>query len=432
MEQDTHNISDLQERQLEGFRALASRLPDNPFYSHKYADIPVNPAEVTSMTSFRQIPFTTKSELSDNQCEFPPYGNNLSAPLTHYTRLHQTSGTSGAPLRWLDTPESWAWILSCWQDIYATAGITTEDRLFFPFSFGPFIGFWAAFEGASQKGCFCLAGGGMTTHARLEVILNHRITVVCCTPTYAIRLMQLAEEQQLDLQTSPVRALILAGEPGASIPNLRERLESGWGARVCDHTGMTEIGSLSVECEHSTANPHILEDHFIAEVVNPKTGEQVNDGEGGELVLTNLGRTDSPLIRYRTGDWVRLSKEPCGCGRTSARMLGGILGRIDDMVFIKGNNVYPGNIENIIRANDSIAEFRLVISEERGMNRMDIQLEPTPAHQKEVQNIAARIIEDIHDRYYFTVNVDCLPPGSLETFELKAKRLIDKRKEANS
>jgi phenylacetate-CoA ligase len=199
-------------------------------------------------------------------------------------------------LRWLDTAESWAWFKKCWRTIYAAEGITAADRLFFPFSFGPFVGFWAAFETAAEMGCFCLPAGGMSTLARLHHLLDHRATAICCTPTYALRMAEVAREAGLELAGSAVRALIVAGEPGGCIPETRARIETAWRARVFDHTGMTEIGSCSFECLERPGGVHVNETEFIPEVVNPETGEPVPLGESGELVLTNLGRIGSPLI----------------------------------------------------------------------------------------------------------------------------------------
>src|SRR5207244_8306504 len=219
-------------------------------------------------------------------------------------------------------PESWNWVLDNWDQFYQIIGLKTGDRLFFPFSFGPFLGFWTAFEAASRQGFFCLPGGGMSSAARLRFLLDNQATVVLCTPTYALRLGEVAREEGIDLTSSGVRALIVAGEPGGSISATRARIEAIWGARVFDHWGMTEIGALGIECPENPAGLHLLETECLAEVIDPTTGEAVPTGQTGELVLTNLGRWGSPLLRYRTGDLVRIDPRPCPCGRTWIRLEG--------------------------------------------------------------------------------------------------------------
>src|SRR3954471_11769847 len=230
---------DIASRQLESLRQLCQQLrASNPFYQKKLADLP----SFASLEQFSgAVPFTTKSEIAADQQSAPPYGTNLTYPLARYTRCHQTSGTVGVPLRWLDTPESWEWMLANWQRILEVAGVQASDRLFFAFSFGPFIGFWLAFEAAAKRGCLCLPGGGMNTSARLRQILDLNASVLCCTPTYAIHLANTAAKEKIDLSRSAIRVIIVAGEPGGSVAATRRQIEQLWsGAHVFDHHGMTE------------------------------------------------------------------------------------------------------------------------------------------------------------------------------------------------
>ncbi|MCB0316926.1 MAG: phenylacetate--CoA ligase family protein, partial [Calditrichaeota bacterium] len=194
------------------------------------------------------LPFTTKQELAADQHRHPPYGSNLTFELSRYTRFHQTSATSGDPIRWLDTSESWSWMLDNWEIIFRNAGVADGARIYFAFSFGPFLGFWTAFEAATRMGCLAIPGGGLSSLARLRMILDNEVAVLCCTPTYAIRLGELAREEALDLSAGRVRAIIVAGEPGGSIPAIYRHIERLWpGARVYDHHGMTEVGPVSYE-----------------------------------------------------------------------------------------------------------------------------------------------------------------------------------------
>src|SRR5262249_50376302 len=275
-----------------------------------------------------RLPFTRKGELVADQDAHPPYGTNLSFPLGAYTRLHQTSGTTGRPLRILDTPESWLWWKRCWGYVYRGAGVRPDDRIFCAFSFGPFIGFWAAFEGGQHLGALMIPGGGQTSEQRLQMIADNQATVLVCTPTYALRLAEVAREQGFDASRSTIRATVHAGEPGASIPSTKQRIEEAWGARCYDHAGATEVGAHCFECVAQPGGIHLNEAEFIFEVVDPTTDEPADEGE---LIVTNLGRFGTPVVRYRTGDRVRRQPGLCPCGRTFGRLEGGILGRVDDM-----------------------------------------------------------------------------------------------------
>jgi phenylacetate-CoA ligase len=390
----------------------------NPFYQQKLSAW--RGERLSSLAEIDALPFTVKQELLDDQAAYPPYGSNLTAPLEKYVRYHQTSGSRGVPLRWLDTAASWDWFLECWRLIFAAAGVTAQDRLFFPFSFGPFIGFWAAFEGACRLGRLSLPGGGMTSLARLRTILENQITLVCCTPTYALHLIDTARKENLLLAASAVRALILAGEPGASIPATRERIEAGFGARVFDHYGMTEIGSLGAECAENPGGFHLLETECLPEILDPTTGQPVPLGQEGELVITNLGRWGSPVIRYRTGDRVIADPQPCPCGRPWLRVQGGIRGRTDDMVIIKGNNVYPSMIEAVVRRFPEVSEFQIRVNSSGPQTQLQVVIEAAG----DGSAVARRVAEALRDAYLFRPDVIVAPPGSLPRSEMKAQRLV--------
>jgi phenylacetate-CoA ligase len=403
------------------FRGLLGEvLQGNVFYRTKWQAAGVDLAALATTPEPGQLPFTTKAELLADQAAYPPYGSNLTYPLAKYARMHQTSGSTGQPLRWLDTASSWDWLLACWRLIYDVVGLTDADRHFFPFSFGPFLGFWAAFEGATRLGRFCLPGGGMSSSARLRFIVDHHVTVVGCTPSYALKLAQTAQADGIDLARSAVRCLILAGEPGASISATRALLEQAWGARVFDHWGMTEIGSLGIECPENPGGFHVLGSECLVEVIDPATHAPVPAGTRGELVITNLGRWGSPLIRYRTGDVVVLDPNPCPCGRPWPRFAGGILGRVDDMLTVRGNNVYPSMIEAVVRRFPEIGEFQMVVTRAGPLDELELVLEVPPA----AADVAGRVAQAIRDAHLFRPTVRCVPPGTLPATEMKARRLV--------
>jgi phenylacetate-CoA ligase len=415
----------LREQQFRKLRAmLRAVLPTNRFYAAKLANSAIDVRRLRTGDDFARVPFTTKQELLDDQFANPPYGTNLTYPIERYSRLHQSSGTAGAPLRWLDTPESWDWFLGCWQTIYDVIGLERDDRLFFPFSFGPFLGFWGAFEAAARRGNMCLPGGGMTSAGRLKFMLENRTTVVACTPTYALRLAEVAEHEQINLADSPVRALVVAGEPGGSVAATRARIESAWGARVFDHSGMTEIGALGIECLPNPGGVHLIETECIAEVIEPGTCQPVAPGEQGELVLTNLGRWGSPLIRYRTGDLARVAAAACPCGRPWTRLAGGIVGRVDDMIIVRGNNVHPAAIEELLRSLPGVGEFRCVVDSRGPLNSLRIELEAAAGNSLKRSSLGDLVARAFQDRFHFRCDVRVVPTGSLPRFEMKARRFV--------
>ena len=227
------------------------------------------------------VPFTYKRELIEDQGAHPPFGSNLTFPLTHYTRFSQTNGTTGQPLRWVDTPESWDWMCGNWAQVFRAGGVNASDRIFFAFSFGPFLGFWVAFDAAVRMGAIAIPGGGMRSAARLRTILDCGATVLCCTPTYAIRLAETAAEEGIDLSGSKIQRVMVAGEPGGSIKATQTRIEELWrGARVIDHHGMTEVGPVSYACPNRERVLHVIESSYIAEVIDPvKCGEPTRSGQ---------------------------------------------------------------------------------------------------------------------------------------------------------
>lgn len=405
---------------------LAEVAASNVFYQRKWKAAGAgNVSTIHSVDDLRRLPFTTKKELLDDQHLHPPFGTDLTYPVDRYNRYHMTSGTTGRPLRWLDTPESWDWWTRCWTFVYRAAGVGPEDRIFFPFSFGPFIGFWAGFDAATRLGALTLPGGGQDSFLRLRMITDAGATVLVCTPSYALRLAQVAKEQGLDPAATPIRVTVHAGEPGANIPATKRRIEELWGARCFDHFGMTEVGAVGFECSAQPGGVHLNESEFIVEVIDPQTGEPSPDG-WGELVLTNLGRRGSPVIRYRTGDLVRLSPAPCACGRTFARLEGGILGRSDDMLIVRGVNIFPSVIEDIVRRHPAVDEFRIEVYKQSEMDEVRILLEIDDAvHGPRVRDrTVAAVAEGVRMSFGLRVETRAVPAGALPRFELKARRVV--------
>ena len=401
---------------------LAPVIETNVFYKEKLTEVGISqPSDIQTLSDYQQLPFTTKDELSADQVSHPPYGTNLTFPLEKYTCLHQTSGTTGSPLRWLDTRESWDWWGKCWRDIYSAAGVTSDDRFMIAFSFGPFIGFWSAYHGAQQLGSLTIANGGLTSDQRIRAILSNDVTVVICTPTYALRLAEVAEQEGVNLRTdSNVRVTIHAGEPGASLPSTKQRIEERWGARAYDHAGATEVGAWGVMCGPQ-AGVHLNEDEFICEVLDPETD---NPSDEGELVITNLGRIGMPVIRYRTSDYVKLKSEPCECGSQHRILDGGVIGRLDNAIIIRGLNVYPATIENIILKFPEVREFAVRAYRTETLDELEIQLETTNPNPTDT---VTAVVSAIRDALGLRTIVKVVPLGTLPRYELKSKRFTDER-----
>ena len=418
--------SGIETAQLARLRVLlGALLAGNRFYGPKLRQAGLS-EEVPTLDAFRSsMPFTRKAELVEDQRRHPPYGSNLTYRMDRYTRFSRTSATTGRPMYWLDTPESWQWMLDNWDRVFAAAGVSSRDRVFFAFSFGPFLGFWTAFEAASQRGCLCIPGGGMSSLARLEAILENEVSVLCCTPTYALRLGEVAAEEGIDLSRGSVRTILVAGEPGGSIGATVAAIERLWPkGRVVDHHGMTETGPVSYGCPREPHRLHVMESGYIAEVIDPGGNRPVAPGEIGELVLTTLGRTGSPLLRYRTGDLVRPSRsQPGGCGGCELGLEGGILGRSDDMVVVRGVNLYPGAVEAVIRRCREVAEYRVEVDMRGSLCELKVQAEVS-CGSVDRPKLERQLETELRSAFALRIPVSIVAAGTLPRPDFKANRWV--------
>jgi phenylacetate-CoA ligase len=397
--------------------ALASVLVGNPFYQAKLASVGLKAADLCTLDALSKVSLTTKREISTAQAEHPPFGGLLSFPRERYRHVHRTSGTTGRPLFWLDTDDDWATWRRGWSMVYRGAGVGAKDVVFCAFSFGPYIAHWTAMAGVEGVGALAVAGGGMRTTERLRMMLDLEATGLVSTPTYALRMAEVAAQEGIDVAAGPLRVTIHAGEPGASLPHVRERLQKLWGAVSYDHAGATEIGAWSFPC--ATQALHLNELDFLFEVLDPASGEAVPDGQRGELVITTLGRLGMPVLRYRTGDLVVRDSSPCSCGRTLARLVGGVLGRVDDMVVVRGVNVYPSAIDNLVRASPEVLEYQLKIlrDPDRMLLAVEVEAPGDPAA------VCAALVARFRTQLDLAVEVRSVGRDSLPRFEAKAKRV---------
>ena len=377
----------------------------------------MDPDTVTLEKFSETMPFTMRSEWTQDQVRNPPFGTNLTYPLDKYIRFCRTSGSTGSPMVWLDTRESWDALLDNWARVFEAAGVVGPHRVFFAFSFGPFLGFWTAFDAATKLGHMCIPAGGLSSEARLRLLIETGAQVVCCTPTYAIRLAHVAEQEGISLDRTNVKVIIVAGEPGGSIPSTRAHISEHWnGARVFDHHGMTEVGPVTYECPAEPGVLHVMEDSYYAEVIDD------------ELVLTTLKRSGSPLLRYKTGDVVNAEyRSPCACGSHELCLLGGILGRKDDMVVVRGINVFPSAVEEIVRSLGDIDEYRVELFSKNDMAQIKVIVETAGG-----ETVRSKLENRFHEALFLRIPVEIAPAGSLPRFEMKAKRWINSTGENES
>jgi phenylacetate-CoA ligase len=286
------------------------------------------------------------------------------------------------------------------------------------------LGFWTAFEAACQWGCRAIPGGGLSSLARLEAIRDNRADVLLATPTYVLRLAEVARAEKIDLESLAVRTIIVAGEPGGSVPAVRRRIQSLWPqAAIFDQHGMTEVGPVSYQCPGRPGTLLVMGNAFLAEIIDPPSGQPAVRGEPGELVLTTLGRLGSPLLRYRTGDLVQEDLEAAREGICELALRRGILGRTDDMVQVRGVNVYPTAIDELLRSIPAVAEYQVELDRAEMRTELRLRIEPS-AECSDGRDLARQIETRFRSRFHLRAAVSLCPPGSLPRFEMKARRFV--------
>ena len=429
---ETLKREDLQRLQLIKLQRHVERAwQQSPFHRRLYENAGVEPSQIKSLDDIRRLPFMTREDWMDCQAASPLFGDLITRPRDEAIRYHLTSGTSGRqPLRVLDSRKDWSWIAEMWCYGFWGFGIRPSDTVFFAFSYGSFIGFWGAHYCCEKIGSLVIPSGNMTTENRVKQIVEMGATTVCATPTYALRMAQVAQGLGIDLaKDGKVDKLIASGEP--VVPATKKMLEEMYGAKCGDTAGMTEIGTIMIfECSHQPGGTHIIEDHFIEEVLDPETLEPVPYGERGERVVTSFGRGMLPVVRYKTRDLVvKVPHTTCSCGRSFDVYEGGIQGRVDDMLLIRGTNVYPRAIESIVRTIPEIDEFQILVETINNVDEITVRVEMKPDAGTSYGDIESRLFEDLKESHeMLRINVGEAEQGSLPRFELKAKRVVDNRR----
>jgi phenylacetate-CoA ligase len=421
-------MTSLQQRRLRAQVAHAAR--HSPFYRRKLRAARVDAATIRTLDDLRRLPFTTKDELKDNQLQHPPWGDVLAVPLADVTRVHLTSATTGRPLAFLDTAADWHGFYHSYARSLHAFGVRRPDMVMAAFSYGPWIGYWSGFYAAQDLGCLVYPVGGLSTEQRLDALLTYPITVLGCTPSYALFLAEAAAKKGIDLaRDTKLRITWHTGEPGASIPATRARIEAAFGVRAYDLPGLTEIAAWGFECEARAGLTHVHEDYVYPEVLDEHE-RPVKPGERGELVFTSLYRRAMPLLRYRTRDLVQLADRRCPCGRTLVAFEGGVLARLDDMKKVRGIIVYPRRIEELVRPHRAVDEFQIVFRRRDGLDDILVRLDPSPSLALgERTNLGEALARDLQLGLGIRVSVEVGEPGSLPRWDHKARRVTDERTE---
>ena len=410
---------------------VAHAYQNSPFYRRKMDEAKVKPEAIRTLDDLPRLPFTTKEELKESQAQHPLWGDFLAVPMEDVLRIHMTSGTTGRPVLILDTPEDWHGFYHSYARSLWAFGVRKSDLVMTAFSYGPWIGFWSGFYAAQDVGATVLPSGGMSTDQRIDMLLNYPITVLGCTPSYALYLAEQARKRGIDLaKEAKVRITWHTGEPGASIPATQKLIEKAYGAKVYDLPGLTEIAAWGFGCEAQNGNIHVHEDYVYPEILDVETGKPVQPGQQGELVFTSLYRKAMPLLRYRTKDIVKLAETPCECGRSLVAIQGGVIGRLDDMKKVRGVIVYPSRIEEIVREVAGVDEFKVVLRRVQGLDDILVQLDPSPGLAGEqLAGLQEKVSQDLRLGLGIRCTVEVVQSGSLPRWDHKARRVRDEREE---
>lgn len=400
----------------------------SPYYHRTWDAAGVHPDQVKSLDDLRRFPFIDKKLVRDRQIAVPPFGDLVAVPERDIVYISASSGSTGVPTASPFTAQDF----DDWIDYEArqfwSSGLRPTDRYCHSLNFSLFVG-GPCVLGAQKLGALTVHAGTLPSEKLLAILQQFQATTIWTTPSYAWYLGETAIKQGLDIQKDlAVNKIIVCGEPGGSIPETRSRIEALWGADVYDYYGLSDIfGSCAGMCEEKDGL-HWAEDHILVEVLDPKTGEPVADGERGELVLTTLKKSARPMIRFRTNDIVSFTKEPCRCGRTSMRMLG-VHGRLDDMLIIKGVNVFPSDVEAIVRKDHALytGEYRLILERVNHLDRLTVEVEKSHLYQGSDADLAARFKTSLKAVTGIMGEVTILAPETLPRATHKAKRVEDRR-----
>ncbi|PKN13094.1 MAG: phenylacetate--CoA ligase [Deltaproteobacteria bacterium HGW-Deltaproteobacteria-4] len=418
----------LEALQLKRLQQVLQRVYRNvPFYEESFDNAGISPDDIRSLADLRRLPFTTKQDMRDSY----PYGL-FAAPMEEIVRIHASSGTTGKPTVVGYTSRD----ISNWSDLMArsfvAAGAHRGDIIHNAYGYGLFTGGLGAHYGAERLGASVIPISGGNTRRQIMIMQDFGSTVLTCTPSYSLFMAEEARTEGIDFKKLKLRVGIFGAEPWSEA--MRKEIEAKLNLDAIDIYGLSEImgPGVAIECIEAKSGLHIWEDHFIPEIIDPDSGEVLPEGAQGELVITTITKEGIPLIRYRTRDITSLTYAPCICGRTHARLTR-MSGRSDDMLIIRGVNVFPSQIESIlVRVEGVEPHYLLIVDREENLDTLEVQVEVGEElfsdEIKVLQSLAKRIEKEIKENLGVTSRVKLVEPKTIQRSEGKAKRVIDNRK----
>jgi len=423
----------LERLQLKKFRRIFKwAYGHSLFHRSLYDQADITPDDIRSLDDIRQVPKVEKHMMRDIQGKPPfPYGDALCVPLEEVTEFRQTSGTTGQPVYQPDTWQDWEWWAECWAFILWAQGYRPRDRVFIPFGYNVFVAFWAAHYAAEKLGCEVVPGGVLDTQARILKIQELKATALMATPTYVLGMADTAKSKMgIDPADLGIRRITCAGEPGASIPSTKNRMETAWNAKVYDHAGATEIGAWSYECQNQSGGMHVNEAFFLVEIEDLDTGEIIEEpGKRGKMIITALDRIAQPCVRFDAKDIIEWDSAPCSCGRTFRIIKGGVVGRADDITKVKGVLLAPSAIEEVVRGIDGLAdEYEVVVDKLGDVDRIKLKVELMPGKEDQSKKIESRLKDQLRLKTNLGYRIEFYDYGKLPRYDVKAKRFKDLRK----
>jgi phenylacetate-CoA ligase len=421
----------LRELQVKKFkRIFAWAYENSPFYRKLYQDAGIEPGDIKTTEDIKRVPKTDKGMLRDVQNRPPfPYGDMLAVPLRQVTAFRQTSGTTGTPVYQADTWQDWEWWAECWAYILYAQGYRDTDRMFIPFGYNIFVAFWGCHYGAEKLGCEVVPGGVLDTEARIMKMQELKCNCFGATPTYVLGMADTARRIGIDPRSLGIERITCAGEPGASIPATKKRMEDAWGAKVYDHIGATEIGAWSYMCT-AERGLHVNETFFLVEIEDVDTGEIIETpGKNGKMIITALDRMAKPCIRFDSKDIIRWADYDCDCGRTFRSIDGGVSARADDITKVKGVLLSPTAIEEVVRSFDDLSdEYEVIVSKKGDIDDILLKIELVPDCQSNTDDLLNRLKDLLRVKTNLGYKIEVCPCESLPRYALKAKRFKDTRK----
>ena len=427
----------LRRLQLYKFQRIFTWTYEKSRFHHKlYEAAGIRPADIRGFEDIRRVPKVEKSMMRAIQRKDPyPYGEALCVPLEEVSIFRQTSGTTGQPVYQPDTWQDWEWWAECWSYILWAQGYRPADRVFIPFGYNVFVAFWAGHYAAEKIGCEVVPGGVLDTPARILKIQELQATAMMATPTYVLGMAETARSKMgIDPRQLTIRRITCAGEPGASIPATKKRMENAWGAKVYDHAGATEIGAWSYECTEQPGALHVNEAFFLVEIEDMETGEIIEEpGRRGKMIITALDRTAQPCVRFDAKDLIEWAADPCPCGRTFRMISGGVVGRSDDITKVKGVLLAPAAIEEVVRGIDGLGdEYEVIVDRFGDLDRIKLKVEIMPGAEKRIKQIEANLKDQLRLKTNLAYRLEFYDFGCLPRYDVKARRFKDLRKKSSS